>query len=231
MHRLSLLVCLVLGAHWCSAQASDENPLFNTFKQGSVQGEGNASSVAIIKAAIGTFGVNNVFRYQSTDNAGGKLVIRLRNDETITLTFAEWKQAAAASAFSEKNTDLLSYDIRKYAELCFAVMAKKLQQQNPRYNYVSALSDINDGIELSDAALLLGLKLKSLKPCTVDNLSHYNHIIVCNPYHVAYANTGYYDELNLAGVATLEDFRQNHFGSKCALRRCNINEAFRVDEL
>jgi hypothetical protein len=48
---------------------------------------------------------------------------------------------------------------------------------------------------------------------------------------VAYANTGYYDELkNQAGVAALDDFRQNHFGGKCALRRCAITEAFRVDE-
>ncbi|WP_276135226.1 hypothetical protein [Polluticoccus soli] len=231
MRRLSLLFCLVAGTTWCSAQTASDNPLFNTFKQGLVQGEGNAASVAVIKAAIGTFGVNNVFRYFSTDNAAGKYTIRLRNDETITLTFTELKQAATASAFSEKSTDLLSHDIRKYAELCFAVMAKKLQQQNPRYNYVSAVSDINDGIEPADAAALLGLKLKSLKPCTVDNLSHYNHIIVCNPYHIAYANTGYYDELkNQAGVATLNDFRQNHYGAKCALRRCNISEAFRVDE-
>jgi hypothetical protein len=231
MRRLLPLACFLFCTLHCHAQNAVENPLFNTFKQGSMQGEGNSASVAVIKASIGTFGVNNVFRYQTTDNVAAKYIIRLRNEETITIRFDELKQAAAASAFSEKSTDLLSADIRKYAQLCFATMAKKLQLQNPRYNFTTAISDINDGFELADAAALLGLKLKSLKPCTVDNLSHYNHIIVCNPYHVAYANTGYYDELkSQAGVATLDDFRQNHFGSRCALRRCNISEAFRVDE-
>lgn len=229
MRKLFLLACMI--PTFCVAQNAMENPLFNTFKQAATQGEGNSACVAVVKAAIGTFGVNNVFRYMTADNPASKYTLRLRNDETITLRFDELKQAGNASAFSEKSTDLLSADIRKYAQLCFAVMAKKLQLQNPGYTYTAAINDINDGFDITAATALLGLRLKSLTPCTVDNLSHYNHIIIRNHYHIAYANSGFYDEVkSQAGIASLSDFRQNHYGGKCALRRCNITDAYRVDE-
>jgi hypothetical protein len=215
----------------CHAQGVAENPMFNTFKQGVLKDDGNCNCVAVVKSAIGTFGVNNVFRYVATDNASAKYTVRLRNEQTIILTFAELEEAKSISGFSEKAKDLLSADIRKYALFCFAVMAKRLQLSNPAYSYKTAIADINDGYELHATAALLGLQLKPLKPCSFENLSTYNHIIILNSYYTAYANTGYYDETNVpSGYAPLNDFKQYHSGSGCMFKRCNISEAFRIDE-
>ena len=224
--------CLVMACYCCPAQPSAvENPLFNTFKQGNTTNEGNSATVALIKAAIGNFGINNVFRYVYTDNGGKKYNVRLRNEKRITLTFAELEQAKGQAAFRERAADPLSGEIKKYAIFCFAVLAKILQDQYPGYTYAAAISDLNDGYELTDIATLLGLQLKKLEPCSIPNLSQYNHIIVRNNYHIAYAHTGYYDECNTqAGMAALNAFRDNHAGGSCSFKKCNINQAFRVDE-
>jgi hypothetical protein len=230
--KRSVTFCFLLASYFCGAQpAAVENPLFNTFKQGNTKNEGNSATVALIKAAIGNFGINNVFRYVYTDNAGKRYNVRLRNEKRITLTFAELDQAKSLAAFKERAADPLSGEIKKYAVFCFAVMAKKLQDQYPHYSYAAAIADLNDGYELAGAASLLGLQLKKLVSCAISDLSQYNHIIVRNNYHIAYAHTGFYDECNTqAGMASLNAFRDNHAAGSCSFKKCNINEAFRVDE-
>lgn len=229
MYR-QLFLAASLFLHTC-CMAQSENPLFNTFKTGTPKGGSNNNAVAIVKSAIGTFGVNNVFRYVNTDDGAKKYFVRLRNDENLVLSFEELQEARAYCCFTEKARDILSADIRKYAVFCFAVMAKKMQRENPAYTYMAAINAINDNYGLAETAALLGLRLKPLKPCTVNNLAGYNHIIVCSQFYTAYANMGYYDETgNSPGMSLLADFRHNHPGNNCLFGRCNINEAFRIDE-
>lgn len=231
MSRLPLIIVLLLLHACCLAQNAAENPLFNTFKQNTVKGDDNNNTVAVIKSAIGTFGVNNVFRYVHTDEVARKYSVRLRSEERLALTYAELEEAAAHCNLPGKAQDMLSADIRRYAIFCFAVMAKKLQLQQPALSYRSAINTLNHTYDLAAASALLGLRLKPLKPCTIGNLSGYNHIIVCNAFYTAYANSGYYDESNSpTGIASLSDFKQNHSSGGCFFGRCNINEAFRIDE-
>jgi hypothetical protein len=226
------LICIFLVLHWQAyAQTPSDNPLFNTFKQGPVKDGDNGAVVAVVKAAIGALGVNNVFVYVTNDEVKQKYIVTLRDGQNISLKYTELQEAATSAGFSEKAKDVLSADIRKYGIFCFAVMAKNLKKQAPDATYTSAIATLNKGYSVEDAAALLGLKLQRLKPCTIENLSHYNHIIVMNRYYTAYANTGYYDELNLpAGLAALDNFRQNHNGFLCKLSMCNISEAYRIED-
>jgi hypothetical protein len=229
------LFCLLITCLGLSASAQDkpeDNLLFNCFKQLVVKGEDNGTSVAFIKAAMGTFGVNNVFRNVNTDNAAKQHTILLRNGVTVVLNFAEVEEAGAAAGFMVRNNDLLSADIRRYALLCYAAMAKNLQVQRALPNYTAGIAMLNNNYPAKDIAALLGLMLKPIKPCTVEELSRYNHIMVRNNYYTSYAYLGYYDEVKLnIGFAPLEEFRKNHFGVSCAYKRCQINAAYRVDEI
>lgn len=211
------------------AQSPAENPLFNTFKQGLVKDGDNGAIVAVVKAAIGSLGVNNVFVYVTNDEVKQRYIVNLRNSEKIILKYSELREAGAFAGFDEKAKDILSCDIRKYAIFCYAVMAKNLKTQHDNMDYATAIATLNSGYSVEEAAALLGLKLQRLKPCSIENLSHYNHIIVMNRYYTAYSNTGYYDELNLpGGMAMLSNFRQNHNGFLCKLSLCNISEAYRI---
>ena len=150
----------------------------------------------------------------------------------MVLSFAEEEAATAASGFMSRNADLLSADIRKYAALCYAAMVKNLQVKDALFRYDDAINKLNNKYPVTDIAILLGLQLKPIKPCTVEELAHYNHIMVCNYYYTGYAYLGYYDEVKLPnGIAPLADFRKNHFGMPCSYKRCNINAAYRVDEI
>lgn len=228
LFTLTLLLPLFLSAQ----DKPQDNLLFNCFKQLVLKGEDNGTSVAFIKAAMGTMGVNNVFRNHSIDAEKKQHTILLRNGKTVVLSFAEEEQAAAASGFMSRNDDLLSADIRKYAMLCYAAMAKNLQVKYALFTYTDAINKLNADYPITDIAILLGLTLKPIKPCTVEELSHYNHILVRNYYYTAYAYLGFYDEVKLTnGIAPLSDFRKNHFGMPCSYKRCNITAAYRVDEI
>src|SRR4249919_1300138 len=76
-------------------QVTDEQ-LFNAFKQDIVSfeskwkrfgGGGNCASIALIKAAIGTFGINGVFKNVSVDSVNKLVHVRLKNDKNVDLTF------------------------------------------------------------------------------------------------------------------------------------------------
>lgn len=229
------LIILLLLLH-ITLQAQDrpaDNLMFNCFKNTATdKTEGNCVTVAFIKAAIGTFGVNNVFRSVSREEEKKAYNIMLRNGEIILLGFDEMETAKKQSQLREKNTDLLSSDITKYAQMCYAVMAKKLQQSTTNHTFVTAMADLNDGYPVEDIAALLGLTLKPIKPVTTKELEHYNHILVKNYYYTAYAYLGYYDEVKQPdGYAPFDDIRKYHSGTPCFIKRCSINEAFRVDEL
>ncbi len=231
---MRLLLIALLSCMYAPLYAQDnpaDNLLFNCFKNTAAgDTEGNSVLAAFLKAAIGTFGVNNVFRSELKENDKKQYNVLLRNGDIVVLGFAELETAEKLSGLKEGSTDLLSGDIRKYAQMCCAVMAKKLQMANAS-TFASAVADLADGYPVENIASLLGLVLKPVKPVNVDELAHYNHIIVKNRYYIAYAYLGYYDEVKEAkGYAPLGDMHKYHSGLPCLLRRCSISEAFRVDE-
>ena len=233
MRPLLITLILFMQLYACAQEKPADNLMFNCFKNTATdKEEGNCVAIAFIKAAIGTFGVNNVFRAVSRDDNIKAYSIMLRNGEIVSLAYAELDMANKTLALKGKNTDLLSGDICKYATLCYATMAKKLQLSTSNHTFATAIADLSDGYSIGHIATLLGLILKPIKPVNVKELAHYNHIVVKNHYYAAYAYMGYYDEVSeKQGYAPLDAIRKYHAGLPCALKRCNITEAYRVDEL
>jgi hypothetical protein len=232
MRCLLITFLLLLHAILRAQDRPGDNLMFNCFKNTATdKAEGNCVTVAFIKAAIGTFGVNNVFRSVTREDDKKQYSIMLRNGDILLLGFDEMETAKKLSPLKAGNTDLLSADITKYAQMCYAAMAKKLQKSVGYITYAAALVDLNDGYPVENIAALLGLTLKPIKPVTTKELMHYNHILVKNYYYTAYAYLGYYDEVRQPeGYAQLEDIRKYHSGTPCFIKRCSISEAYRVDE-
>jgi len=233
MRQLLITLTLLAQLTVRAQERPSDNLMFNCFKNSATEkAEGNCVTVAFIKAAIGTFGVNNVFRSVNRDEDKKQYNIMLRNGSIVLLGFGELETATSVSGLRGTNTDLLSADICKYATLCYAVMAKKLQQTVTSHTFATALADLGDGYPIENIAILLGLALKPIKPVNTAALEHYNHIVVKNYYYTAYAYLGYYDEVKQTeGYAPLADMRKYHAGLPCAIKRCNITEAYRVDEM
>lgn len=121
-----LIILLLINS---GAIAQSSSPLFSAFKQGIVKTQekkaGNCASVAIIKAAIGTYGTGKVFQQHLRENG---IAVILRDGTLLSLTLAELEMASAASAFLPGDTAQKELkEIFNYAQLCFAVLVKRYQ--------------------------------------------------------------------------------------------------------
>jgi hypothetical protein len=94
MKRIIISVIELLCINFSRAQnpAITDTSIFNSFKQGIISirnpvrkigGGGNCASVAVIKAAIGTFGVNKVFNSVTYDQDEEMYTIVLQNEDTL----------------------------------------------------------------------------------------------------------------------------------------------------
>lgn len=212
----------------CSAQNEiGGSILLNAFKQGKVN---NCVSIALIKAAIGTFGLEN--HYKIISKTDSVIVLRLRNGENVSLSPAEITYSITSNYFVQKNIDSLSVKIKSIADTCFAVMCKR-EQQLLNNSFEIAVRRLNAGYKTSDIAHLMGLKFELVNTNSISKLSAYKHLIIYNFYHTAYSSEGAYDEaLNEKGVQKLRQFKWYHKGrdNEYVPELCDIKEGYRIIE-
>ncbi len=179
--------------------------IMNAFKQGMVHlpplrkigGGGNCASIAIIKAAIGTFGFENVFKSVIIDDKNQRFLIDLKDDDTTVynLSFEDYFYGADKSAFMKYEQNQVSEDILEFSKFCFAVMAEVKRNEFRSFNtYKRAVTDLNKGESAPYIHTYLGLPVVDLENVSVDNLSLLENLVVWNGPHAVYSSIGFYDE-------------------------------------
>jgi len=126
--------------------------IITAFKQ---HGFGNCTSIGVIKAAIETWGVTEIWQMQAVD--GGSR-FTLKNGRAVTLTNAEIELASSHAGFQLLEDTPTKRDITRCAVTCFAIICKVKQQLEEYGAYQEAIDDINDGEGATDAPRFLGLE-------------------------------------------------------------------------
>lgn len=203
-------VLLMLFA-WAQQSVAQHHPiegtvLINAFKQN--KNANNCAAIALIKASIGTFGLNGVIATKGqTDST---FICTLRNGKSFTINSRELQYSSAKSKFVQKANDSASIQIKLLADTLFTVMCKQLQQKDST-TFEAAVWRLNYGYKTSEIASLLGLQFKPVAAPSSKKLSGYRHIVIYNYYHAAYSTNGLYDFAeNSTGQAAIKDFRWNH---------------------
>lgn len=180
--------------------------LINAFKQN--KKVNNCAAIALIKASIGTFGLNGVLTTQHrTDST---FTYMLRNKERVTISTRELHYSIAKSSILQNPTDSISNQVRMLADTCFAVMCKQ-QQLKDSTTFEAAVWQLNFGYKTPEIASLLGVQFTPVQSLSAKKLSRYPHLVVYNYYHAAYATNGYYDFAeNSSGQAPIRNFKWNH---------------------
>lgn len=227
-HYMRLLISLLFLFSFLTAfsqQKPDENLLFNAFKQGSVKGGGNCASIALIKAAIGTFGIDSVFSYSAAPN-GNSITVKLKNDSTIEVKYSEILEATKANGFKIKSTDPKAALIKAYADTCFAIMVKMNEIIWEYPSFKEALEGLLNGYNTPAVHDLLGLEFENIST-DLAALRANKNIIFYNSYHAVFSSYGYYDETkSKSGYSLNENFKKNRFGYKCSWYLCDPRNAF-----
>ena len=239
MKQIFLLTILVFTAFFSNAQIIPvtDQQLFGAFKQdfvkfqGTIQrlkpGGGNCASIALIKAAIGTFGINGVFKNISIDSANQLVNITLQDNTVVDLNFDRLKNGKDYFFIEKIGVDELSKQIADYGRFCFAVMCRKKQMIMGYRKYGKAVDKLNKGQDASEIYNLLGLKKEQITDFSIDNLKNYKNVVTYNSPHAVYSSAGNYDEFfkdNSAGgqyisIQPLSKLSTIHCksGSTCAI--------------
>lgn len=230
MRFLTSLLMLFTFATAYSQQKPEENLFFNAFKQSSVNGGGNCASIALIKAAIGTFGIDNVFSY-SPASGDSSIIVKLRNDSTVEVKYSEIVEATKENGFTIKSTDSRAKRVKSYADTCFAVMVKVNEKIWEYPSFKEALEGLLNGYNTPAVHDLLGLEFEGVSTDWVTLRANTN-IVFYNTYHAVYSSYGYYDETrSQSGYSANEDFKKNRFGYKCSWYLCNPRNAFTIKKI
>jgi hypothetical protein len=180
--------------------------IFSSFKQGTVDlplfrrigGGGNCASVALIKAAIGTYGFDNIFNSILIDNRNKRYLIDLKDekDEIYHLSFDDYEFGSIKSAFEQPiKDDNVSNDIFEFAKFCFAVMAEIKRWDFRKNNkYSRAIHELNKGEDSRYIHDYLGLTVKKVEDVSISNLSQLKNLVVWNSPHAVFSSEGLYDE-------------------------------------
>ena len=225
-----LFLILIIFVHNLSAQ--ENNQIFNAFKQGFVEEGGNCASIALIKACIGEFGIYKVFTELDSEDKN-VILIKLKSGEIISLKKDEIDEARNRCGFESKNIDSNSIEIKKYAELCYAVMCKKHQMiQNISSNKISfseAVSYLNGGYTAKYIDKLLGVTFIKIKPHRANKIDKLKNLVIYNSYHAVYASDGFYDEAkNENGINRISNLKWKRCGYRCGFIFCGVHGAFKI---
>ncbi|ELR69294.1 hypothetical protein C900_05178 [Fulvivirga imtechensis AK7] len=184
--------------------------LFTAFFQGRDEeslGAGNCASVAVIKAAMYTYGFD-VFTLNRNSH---KYDIRLQNGEQVAFTKAELDYAKRESSFilgeSKSAAEQSEYKkIIEYAHLCFATICK-MAQLNGDYSsrfskfiipdsFEMAVEIINDGTFTPNVYEFLGLE-DSVTPAyrlrLTKKIQESYGMVLWTGSHAMFAAEGYFD--------------------------------------
>jgi hypothetical protein len=235
MKKTPLIILFVLCSIAAQAQLSrGDTLLFNSFKQDEVKvpaaSGGNCVSIALIKTAIGTFGLGKVFGLK-TDSVKQIYQVTLRNGKVLQLSFDEVASATQKAHFFLKIKTAESVAVYNYANLCFAVMCKKLQADtNITLTYEQAVDRLNEGYVTLNIPELLGIKITRIMDLSLENLKAYRNLVVWYEAHTVYYSLGYYDEesYKYSGIVPLEEFHHCYFTQRL-LRKCHPEGAFSLN--
>lgn len=147
---LSLFLFSFSSAQTSSAQ-TDYSGMVNNFRQGD---RDNAAAVSLIKASIAAFEIGKVFVEKQLPD--GSWDITLKNGVKHKLTAAEIQEATMSADLYMK--DGKDSSALKYANKCYALMAKQRQLQAPGTDYPTALKYLDGEVEVDNIYELLGLE-------------------------------------------------------------------------
>ncbi len=178
---------------WCMAFYAncqiDSEVLFKSFRQGQ---RANCASIALIKASLEVYGLNNLFFIINEKNETTKYI--LKDSSIVLLSKEELALADSSAGFEIIEESQDSRAILKYAKLTYAIMAKHKQNIENYKTFVEALEDLEYGANAEDVYKYLGFKKRKqvikLKRFSGGNLCG---LIAWSPAHAVYACDGYMD--------------------------------------
>lgn len=166
----------------------DCDKLFDSFKQGDTT---NCASIAFIKAALNIYGLDQLF-LKERSNEGYK--ITLKNNEVIYLSDNEIKQAEISADFKILNDRPESKEIKDYAVLCYAAMAKYKEKLEEYKTYAESLQDLEYGAQAKNIYKYLGFERgKNIMMLRRLGGKGNKGLVAWSPYHAVFACEGYMD--------------------------------------
>lgn len=143
--------------------------LIESFAQGEVNlpppmgTVGNCASIALIKASIEVFGLNNVFKLLKT---GDTYQVTFKNSKKVTFTEKELARSNEVAGFELNTTNPskleLYTSIRDYAQIALCSMVKRVMEIGEagegKGDFEKALRALNDGANTPNLPEKLGLE-------------------------------------------------------------------------
>jgi hypothetical protein len=175
--------------------------IIKSFRQG---GEGNCVSIAIIKAGIEIFGLNNIFQFEWKGNL--REVI-MRDGFQLSFTKEELKKGTTLSKFIL----LENNDIFNYANLCFTAMVKRAQLEDndnkANMTFETAADTLNTGEYYLEGPHWIGLR-HNIRSIGRRYIWQYKGVIGASRLHCFFSSKGYEDDY---GKINRIDFFEKRF--------------------
>jgi hypothetical protein len=172
--------------------------IIQSFRQGTVEEGGNCASIALIKAAISVFGIDNVFEYQKDNNV---YTILLKDGNQVTFTQEQLDYTTLRAGFhlrqGNNTQDAKLYEqIYNYANLCFCTMVKRVTEIGESGDgigdFENAIIALNDGATTPFLYKTLGL-VNVQVPSIWLKTKGKKGIIAWKKSHTVYVEDGLYD--------------------------------------
>ncbi|MDN3494191.1 hypothetical protein [Winogradskyella bathintestinalis] len=164
----------------------DNKELIKAFRQG---GTGNCVSIAIIKAGIEIFGINNIFQHSWDNNICNVI---MRDGFELEFTMEEMKKGAILSKF----IPLENEDVLNYAILCYTAMAKRSQLEDndnqSGMSFEEAAETLNKGEYYLEGPHWIGLR-QNIRSIGRKYIWQYKGVIGASRSHCFFASKGYED--------------------------------------
>lgn len=145
-----IVTCFFFSTIYCQV---DSEKLFKSFKQGE---RTNCASIALIKASLNVYGLNNLFVLDSTNL--NTIKATLMDDSLVVLNKDELGRAENSAGFIIVEDTQDRRDILNYAILTYAIMAKHKQNIEKYKSFQEALDELEYGAFAGSVYKYLGFK-------------------------------------------------------------------------
>lgn len=160
--------------------------LITAFRQG---GEGNCVTIAIIKAGIEIFGLNNIFQYRWVNET---CEIIMRDGYETSFSAVELDQGILLSKFILQENETAF----NYANLCFTAMVKRAQDENndelEDMSFEAAANSLNNGEYYLEGPHWIGLR-NHIKSIGRKYVWQYKGVIGASKKHCFFVSQGLED--------------------------------------
>lgn len=160
--------------------------LIKAFKQG---GTGNCVSIAIIKAGIEIFGINNIFQHDWNNNI---CEVIMRDGFQLNFSKEELEKGISLSKFILLENE----EVFNYANLCFTAMVKRAQAEEndgqSNMSFEEAAETLNKGEYYLEGPHWIGLR-QNTRSIGRKYIYQNKGVIGASRKHCFYASKGYED--------------------------------------